>query len=320
MSKTMKWLLDGDPAVVWQVQRDLLDRAPSTWKATRRRVANEGWGARLLSFRSPSGLWGGGLYSPKWTSTFYTLRLLTLLGLRSGSAEAVASCRLLLDEGVTESGGVSLWSSSTTDTCVTAMLLWMACHCGFAQDERAERMVRWLLDEQMSDGGWNCQRKRGATHSSFHTTISTLEGLAAFDSAVGSRKEAMAAMRAAQEFFLKHHLYRSCRTGNIVKPAFTKLSFPPRAYFDVLRGLEHFYVIDAHWDARLSDAVGLVEGRKGRDGRWKAQNKHPGQTFFELEPARRPSRVNTLRALRVLRWAESARALANDGTTILGPR
>ena len=182
--ETITWLLAGDPAVVWQVQRDLLVRAPSTWKRTRRRVATEGWGARLLSHRSPDGTWGGGLYNPKWTSTFYTLRLLRQLGLPPNNREGVASCRLLIDEGVTERGGVSLWNGGWADTCVTGMLLRMACYYGFADDERAERMTEWLLADQMCDGGWNCRRTRGgATHSSFHTTISTLEGLAALDAA-----------------------------------------------------------------------------------------------------------------------------------------
>lgn len=177
--ETVAWLLEGDPVVVWQVQRDLLARAESTWSKTRRRVAREGWGARLLSHRAADGRWGGGLYQPKWTSTFYTMRLLTHFGLPPSHRDARASCRVLLVEGVTESGGVSLWSRGWTDTCVTAMLLSMACYFGFAGDERCERMLAWLLDEQMADGGWNCERGR-ARHASFHTTISTLEALAAY--------------------------------------------------------------------------------------------------------------------------------------------
>ena len=186
------------------------------------------------------------------------------------------------------------------------MLLRMACYYGFAKGSRVERMVRWLLAEQMSDGGWNCLRKRGATHSSFHTTVSTLEGLASFQLAAGPRAAVQDAAAAARQFFLEHQLYRSSRTGKVVKSSFSKLSFPPRWYFDVLRGLEYFSEVNAAWDPRLADPVALLVSRQGHDGRWKAQNKHPGRTFFELEDARRPSRMNTLRALRVLRWAESA--------------
>ena len=302
------WLRAGDPAIAWQVERDLLDRAPSTWTATRRRVGKQGWGKRLLSLRQNDGRWGGGLYGPKWISTFYTLRLLTHLGVPPRNRDALASCRLLLDQGVTRSGGVSLWSGSWTDTCVTAMLLNMTCYFGLADDERVGWMVSWLLNEQMSDGGWNCQRQRGgARHSSFHSTISTLEGLAAVDRAGQGGRSVAKAMRAGRGFFLEHQLYRSSRTGQVIRPAFTRFSFPPRWYFDVLRGLEHFAAVGAGWDDRLADPMDVLRARRGRDGRWKAQNKHAGRVFFELEPARAPSRMNTLRALRVLRWEARAR-------------
>ena len=291
---------------MWQVQRDLLDRAPRTWQATRRRVPKEGWGARLLAKRSPDGMWGGGLYSPKWTSTFYTLRLLMHLGVPPNHREAVASCALMLDQGVTESGGVSLWTLSWTDTCVTAMLLQMACYFGLAETEPCQRMMTWLLQEQLRDGGWNCDRSSGATHSSFHTTVSTLEGLAALPAATRGKK-LRKAMADGEAFFLDHQLYRSSTTGNVFRPSFALLSFPPRWYFDVLRGLEYFGLVNSSWDPRLSEAVAVVEKRRRKDGKWTAQNHHSGRTHFKLEPSRAPSRMNTLRALRVLRWAERVR-------------
>jgi len=301
------WLLEGDPAVVWQVQRDLLGRAHGTWTRTRGRVAREGWGARLLSHRADDGRWGGGLYSPKWTSTFYTLRLLTHLGLSPSNRSGKSSRRLLLDEGVTDGGGVRLWTSGRTDTCVTAMLLSMACHFGDAQDARIDRMASWLLGEQMPDGGWNCA-SAGVRHASFHTTISTLEGLAALASVRGDDQTLDRATERGRDYFLRHRLYRSERTGNIVRPSFSKLSFPPRWYFDVLRGLEHFAAVGAPWDERLGDAVEVLLDARTKDGRWRAQNWHSGKAFFRLEGPREPSRMNTLRALRVLRWVNATRS------------
>lgn len=293
--------------MVWQVQRDLLDRAPRTWQATRRRVAKEGWGARLLAKRASDGMWGGGLYQPKWTSTFYTLRLLMHLGVAPNHRQAIESCKLMLDAGVKDMGGVSLWRSGSTDTCVTAMLLQMACYFGFGETEPCERMKGWLLDEQMDDGGWNCSKGRGATHSSFHTTISTLEGFAALPAGGRSRKVSAAKSR-AEEFFFEHQLYRSSTTGEVVRSSFAQLSFPPRWFFDVLRGLEYFRQVDAAWDSRLADPVGVVEKRQRKDGKWNAQNHHTGLRHFKLEESRQPSRMNTLRALRVLRWVEQVRA------------
>lgn len=303
---TLDWLCDGDPAVVWQVERDLLKRSERTWRATRKRVASEGWGRRLLAERAQDGTWGGGLYQPKWTSTFYTLRLLAQLGLPEDDPKGRASCRLLLDEGVKDSGGVSLWSRGWTDTCVTAMLLSMAVHFGVADDPRAERMVRFLLQQQMPDGGWNChygsRNRKGATHASFHTTASTLEGLTAYQAAVGQRRDVRKACARGREFFLLHQLYRSSTTGKIIKPSFAMLSFPTYWFFDVLRGLEHFQTANAKRDQRLSKAIDVLLKKRHRDGRWRSENPHSGKTFFRLEPARQGSRINTLRALRVLNW------------------
>jgi hypothetical protein len=299
----IQWLLEGDPAVAWQVQRDLLDRAESTWMRTRRRVAREGWGAALLAERADDGTWGGGLYGPKWVSTFYTMRLLQHLGLPEGHPAGVESCELLLDRGVLDDGSVALWNSRKPDTCVTAMLLGMAVDFGLAEDERCERMIGSLLREQMSDGGWNCERNRGATHSSFHTSVSALEGLRAFE----GRSDIAAACDRGREFFLEHQLYRSSTTGEVVRPAFTRFSFPPRWFFDVLRGLEAFAASGAPWDERLEDPVGLLERRRARDGTWKTQNRHSGLTFFDLEPTGKPGRMNTLRGLRVLRWLDRVR-------------
>ncbi|MBT8494351.1 MAG: hypothetical protein KJO07_14950, partial [Deltaproteobacteria bacterium] len=282
MDKAVReWLLAGDPAVVWQVQRDLLGRAPRTWEAARRKVARKGWGARLLARRSSDGRWGQALYDPRWTSTFYTLQLLVQLGVSPGHQDAKDSCELLLRQGVTDSGGVCLWKSGTTDTCVTAMLIHMACYFGLRTSRPVRRAVRWLLAEQMTDGGWNCKRARGATHSSFHTTLSTLEALWT----LRRQRGVATAIARAEEFFYQHQLYRSHRTGRIARSSFAQFSFPTRWYFDVLRGLDYFQARDASWDERLAEPVDLVRRRQRPDGRWDARNYHTGRTFFRLEPA-----------------------------------
>jgi hypothetical protein len=310
------WLLDGDPSVAWQVERDLLGAPDARWAKTRARVATEGWGARLLALREPDGRWtrargpGGwrGLYTPKWTSTFYTLRVLAWLGLDETHPEAVESCALLLDRGVRDDGGAQLWSTDVSDTCVTAMLVSLAARFGHARDERVPWMLAHLLEEQLDDGGWNCERYRGARHSSFHTTLSALECFADVAEATpASLHWFREAADRGREFFLAHRLFKSHSTGAVVDERFTRFSFPPRWFFDVLRGLEHFARVDAPWDERLADAVAVLEARRRADGRWNTQNRHAGEEHFALEPAGRPGRMNTLRARRVLAWLDRVR-------------
>ncbi len=216
----------------------------------------------------------------------------------------VSSCQLLLERGVRPDGGVVLWRSGGPDACVTAMLLGMAGTFGLAGESRAKRMAEWLLTEQMTDGGWNCRRPRGATHASFHTTLSVL---GAYHAWAGTRAErhrtVQEAAQAGREFLLRHRLYRSPRTGRVVPGPFTRFSFPPRCKYDVLRALDHFRAVGAAWDERLAVPLALLLRRRNEDGRWTLRNRHPGRQWFDLEPVGQPSRMNTLRALRVLAWA-----------------
>jgi hypothetical protein len=192
------------------------------------------------------------------------------------------------------------------------MLLAMSIAFGLRGDPRVDRMMEWILGEQMQDGGWNCrwQRRtpmRGATHGSFHTTTSVLEALQAWlaDAPRAEPRLAQAAS-AGREFMLVHHLYRSHRTGAVARQAFTQLLFPHWWKFDILRGLDHFRAAAA-WDVRLTDPLDLLERKRGSDGRWTLPRPHPGRLWFRLEPTGRPSRWNTLRALRVLEWVARAR-------------
>jgi hypothetical protein len=176
-------------------------------------------------------------------------------------------------------------------------------------DDRLDTIADHVLDQQMPDGGWNCRRRFGATHASVHTTINVLEGLRRYELHRGRK---VAAVRAAQargrEFLLVHRLFRSDRTGDIIKPIFLRLSFPPRWHYDILRALDYFQAVNARRDERLAEAVEIVRSKQSADGRWPLENSYKGKTYFRLERLGAPSRWNTLRALRVLDWWEGRRA------------
>jgi hypothetical protein len=300
-SAVVEWLLAGDPAVRWQVQRDLLGLPPRQWISTRSEIARRGWGRRLLDAQDPEGTWDGGLYNPKWTSTTYTLLLLRRLGLPRVSEAALAGCQRLLDGADWVDGGVSYWSSrKLAERCVNGMVLSIVAYFDVA-DPRVDSIAELVLAAQLPDGGWNCMDHRGATHSSFHTTISVLEGLLEWARRTGT-STADTAVAGGHEFLLQHRLYRSHRTGAVINDAWTTFHFPPRWHYDVLRGLDHLRDAGHPPDTRASDAIELVRSRRGADGRWSKGSQYSGRTFFTLEPGRTPGRWNTLRALRVLRW------------------
>jgi len=305
--KVTRWLLDGDPAIRWQVLRDVVGAADSSVERERQRVARDGWGARLLARQDPEGTWAGGrssdggLYHPKWISTTYTMLLLRDFGLPATNRQARRACALLLDQGLQRDGGIN-YGWSTSETCVTGMVLSILSFFAYG-DDGLDTIADHLLEQQMPDGGWNCRRRFGATHASVHTTISALEGLRHYEL---HRRRKVGAVQAAQrrgrEFLLVHRLFRSHRTGAVIKPIFLRFSFPPRWHYDILRALDYFQAVKAPRDPRLAEAIDILRSTRGDDGRWALQNTYKGKTYFELERLGAPSRWNTLRALRVLKW------------------
>jgi hypothetical protein len=299
----LDWLLQGDSAIRWQAERDLLNQAPEVWMATRSEVGRRGWGRRLLDVQDPEGTWAGGLYTPKWTSTTYTLLLLRRLGLAPATGGAIAGCRRLLDDADWFEGGVSYWSSrKLAERCVNGMVLSVASYFD-VPDQRIASIAELLLSVSLADGGWNCEDHRGATHSSFHTTISVLEGLLEWKRRT-QKIDADAAIARGHEFLLQHEMYKSHRTGAVINEAWTAFHFPPRWHYDVLRGLDHLQNAESARDPRVADAIDLLRSRRRPDGRWPKGSQYTGSTFFPLEPGRVAGRWNTLRALRVLRWWE----------------
>lgn len=300
--ETDAWLLEGDPAIRWQVMRDLSGAAVRSVAIERSRVATEGWGARLLGLQAEDGQWGGGLYSPKWISTTYTLLLLRHFGVDPAGDGAVRAVSRLREGGATWRDGSGFFEY-LGETCVTAMNLALGAYFGVGS--RSDEVVAWLVGQQLDDGGWNCETVRGSTRSSFHTTISVLEGLLEFERAGsgGLIEETRQARLRGHEYLLDRRLLRSLSSGEVVNPSWTRFSFPPRWWYDVLRGLDYLQEAAITSDERWSEALALVEKKRTGDGRWPLQNHHSGREHFRMEHPGKPSRWNTLRARRVLQWA-----------------
>ncbi len=302
------WILDGDPAIRWQALRDLVGASQRRILGEQRRVGGEGWGAHLLALQDPDGRWAHGIYTPKWTSTTYSMVLLRGFGLSPKHPQALRACEILLDTGCWNDGGVNFWPRryDYSETCVSSMVLAVTSWFQF-EDERVDRLAQHVLEQQMPDGGWNCLATPGygnATHGSFHTTISALEALLDYERfRPRNSQPARAAQARGREFLLAHRLFRSHRTGAVVKPEMTRFVYPPRWHYDVLRALDYFRDSHASLDPRLEDGLRLVEKRRTADGRWSLPSGYRGKIFFELERVSEASRWNTLRALRVLRWS-----------------
>ncbi len=299
----LAWLLEGDPSIRWQVLRDLTPATSEDVEAERALVATTGWGAKLLALQDPDGKWGGGHYGPKWISTTYTLRLLHYLGLDTSHPAARRGMDRLFERAEWYDGGVGYFVTVEAETCVTGMTLSLASYFG-GFDGYREPMAKWLLSQQLDDGGWNCMTRLGSIRSSFNTTILVLEGLLEFERTrpAGLIRAIRRARRRGEDYLLDRHLMRSLSTGEIINPSWTRFSFPPRWHYDVLRGLDYLQNAGARPDGRSDEAIELLFSKRTKDGRWKLQNHHFGREHFRMEATGQPSRWNTTRALRVLRW------------------
>jgi hypothetical protein len=307
----LDWLLDSDPAIRWQVLRDLT-HAPAQVVATgRSRVATEGWGARLLALQGADGQWAGGACFPArsfnwraendgqpWTATLPTLQLLCDFGVDPGAERVCQAVAQVRDNCRWEHAGQPFFSGEV-EPCINGRTVTLGAY--FGQD--VDGVVTRLLGEQLEDGGWNCEAENGSVRSSFATTINVLEGLLAHERATGGSAGSIDARRRGEEYLLERRLSRRKTTGEVVNPAWLQYSFPAHWHYDVLRALDYFRAAGGAPDPRLGEAIGLLQSKQQPDGTWLLENTHPGKVHFALEDGDgRPSRWNTLRALRVLSW------------------
>ena len=317
------WLLDSDPSVRWQVMRDLTDAPAKAVAAERSRVATEGAGARLLALQAADGRWAGAAWNHGWDSTMHVLWLLREMGLDPASPEARRAAGLVHDRvtwqgcGPEECDGNPFFAGEV-EPCINGQVA--ASGAYFGQDVRG--LVDRLLAEQLPDGGWNCEAERGSTRSSFNTTICVLEALLEHERAAGSRPEVAQARLRGQEYLLERRLFRRKSTGDAIErdrkggAAWTRFAFPTWWHYDVLRGLDYLRSAGVAPDERVAEAIEIVESKRDRDGRWPLETRHPGRMPIETdEDEGRPSRWNTLRALRVLRWHERSGGTATGPTT-----
>ncbi|WP_374225850.1 squalene cyclase [Pseudonocardia sp. KRD291] len=325
----LTWLRDSDPALRWQVERDLLREPPEVWEATRARIATEGFGARLLALQDPDGQWAGGAFFPAdfrgtppddprsdgtepdspgpdagqpWTATTWTLNSLREWGLDPAVLRRRRTVELLAENSRWEYEDLPYWGGEV-DCCINA---WTVAN-GLWLGADVTGVVDWFLDHRLPDGGWNCEWVEGSTRSSVHSTLNSLKGILAHDIATGGTEATRAARRSGEEYLLERGLFRRLSTGEPLAPWVGRFAYPFRWFYDVLNAAEYFR--DAALadgtapDPRLAEAIELVRAARQPDGTWLQARRHPGRVWFEVDVAAgEPSKWLTLSGTRVLDW------------------
>jgi hypothetical protein len=291
----IRWLLDSDPSIRWQVMRDLTDASPDNIAAERSRVATEGWGAELLARQSPRGYWTGGQWD---LITLWSLTVLKDLGLDPASKQARTMIGRVEKHLVFKPLNNRPYFSGETEPCINGRILGFGAYF----KEPNDALARQLLAEQLPDGGWNCEAPK-STCSSFHTTICVLEGLLDYERAGRKSVALTRARKRAENYLLQRRMFRSLRTGDIINKHWLRFTYPTHWHYDVLRGLDYLRNAGIKPDDRMHEAIQIVIARRHQNGRWPLNLLHPEYIPLQMETAvASASRWNTLRALRVLRW------------------
>jgi hypothetical protein len=302
----LKWLLDSDPAIRWQVMRDLTGESPAAIAAERSRVATQGWGAQLLARQSPAGNWGEPNQDRGLLMTLNSLVVLKDLGLDPYSKQARKMIDRVEKRLVFKPLNNRPFFHGETEPCINGRILGL----GSYFKEPNDALANQLLGEQLEDGGWNCEawpflspKRPPSRRSSFHTTICVLEGLLDYERAGRKSAAVTKARKRAENYLLERRMFRSLRSGEVIDRRWLRFSYPSFWHYDVLRGLDYLRNAGIKPDSRISDAIEIVIQRRHQNGRWPLNLLHRERIPLEMETeVGRACRWNTLRALRVLHW------------------
>ena len=309
------WLLDADPALRWQVERDLAGAPQDVWDATRARIVTQGLGARLLALQDRDGQWAGGAFFPgdfdfhgpeaaedgqPWTATTWTLNTLRDWGL--DPAALAGTVDLLAANSRWEYENLPYWGGEV-DCCINGYTLANGAWLGADVSAIAD----WFLEHGMVDGGWNCEWVDGSTRSSFHSTLNSLKGLLYYEAATGGGDALRAARRAGEEYLLRRRLLYSLTTGELLGPWATRFAYPFRWFYSALNSADYFRSAALHDgtapDLRLADAIDVIRTARRPDGTWLQERPYPGRVWFEVDvPPGEPSKWLTFYGTRVLAW------------------
>jgi hypothetical protein len=318
-AKVLDWLLDSDPALRWQVERDLAGAPPEVWEATRARVATEGFGARLLALQGDDGQWEGGAYFPKgffgspeqeqpgqpWTATTWSLNSLREWGMPASAMSDTAA--KLAANSTWEYDDLPYWGGEV-DVCINAFTLGNGAWLGVDMTTLAQ----WFVDHRQEEGGWNCRVEEGddTVRSSAHSTLNAVRGLLDYERRTGDTS-VREARKTGEEYLLKRIVHK-VTTGEEVVEGVRAAAYPFRHHHNVLRATDHFRRAALHDgtapDPRLEEAVEILRRKRQPDGRFLQDTRYPGRMHFEVDvPEAEPSKWVTFYATRVLDWWDRAR-------------
>ena len=317
--ENIEWMLDSDPALKWQVERDILGLPEIDWQKTRALTSSEGFAAKLLALQDEDGQWAGGAYFPTredaralpyvegekgqpYIATTWTLNSLREWGV---DASMLGDTADRLDAGCKwEYDDLPYWGGEV-DCCINSFTVSNGAWLG----RDMSTLVDWFVEHQLEDGGWNCDWIEGDLRSSFHSTLNALVGLLDYEVRTGKDDKVSDARKRAEEYLLQRRLMFRLSNGEPVGPWLHDLAYPFRWNYSIIRALNYFRdsaaLAKTEPDPRVAEAAAWLASKANENGRWVTNDRIPGQVWFDVDsPVGEESKWLTFYALRALTWAE----------------
>ncbi len=309
---TIRWLLEEqEPSVRYFALTQLLEEPEDDAEvvSAREAIGRVGWAADILAKQKPGGWWmrEENLYRPKYLSTNWMLLILSDLGLTKSDPRIGRACELWRDRFSKVDGGFGADGAKKSHLCIAGNTARALVNFGYADDPKVRSAFEWLVNSQASNGGWSCYGSGG--------NIDSWEGMSAF--AVYPRQLWTRSIKNAVEKGAEFYLRKSMDQQGARYEPWYRFHYPVHYYYDLLVGLDFMTALGYGDDERLGGAVSLLKEKRSQDGSWNLDAVHPdveggmadwyskhanqAPTPFALEKPGRPSKMVTLRALRVLK-------------------
>ena len=264
-----------EPSIRWKVRTRVLgeaEDAPAV-RRLRREIRRSPRVEALLVHRDADG--PSNVYA-KWQGAHWVLAALAELGYPSGDKTLTPMARKVCDAWLAPDMMRDRIVAGRHRRCgsIQGNALFAVSRLGLLQD-RADRLATLLTRWQWPEGGWNCDRKPGASSPSFMETLVPMRALAAYAARGGSgARAALSAAERAAEVFLERRLFRRRSTGEVIRTDFVQLHYPLYWHYDVLGGLVALAEAGRIDDERCADALDLLESKRLPDGGWPAEARY----------------------------------------------
>lgn len=282
MENILQMLLQSsEPSIRYKAQRNLLNADPASPEmlALQEEIRNSPRVRLLLSERNADGRIPYHPYK-KWVGAHWVLASLGDLEYPTGDASLIPLREQVYGYFFTGSrenptysrdirhlkGLVRACASIEGNAILSLLRLGLA-------DSLTDYLAEIVLGWRWPDGGWNCDKKPQASHSSFHETLIPLRALNLYAQRNPDPRIHQIVLESA-EVFLKRGMFRRLTDGEVIDPYFIKTHYPYYWHYNILYGLKVMGEIGCLNDPRCSEALDILESKRLPGGGYPAERRY----------------------------------------------